>query len=205
MAELSNKIIAVLLGFLMVTYLISTWMVLNKFQLQPMAGGAFSTSTSGIVSAIVPGIVSISLVSALVNFSTINATAVKDSHTDAVAGQRFFTIENDGTVVVNVSACSTELWIGSSKAPSDYNITVENNKTGSALEFPLGGEGIWGVMNTTASACGGAASGSGTRIAGFLDYTDTNDTINVFIQIHVPSDEPPGTKAATVTFTADYG
>ncbi len=205
MKEPSNKAIAVLLSLLAATYLIGTWAVLNKFRAEARAAGAFTQTGTGTVSAVVPGIVAISMVANVINFSSVNVTETKDSHTDAVAGQRFFTIENNGTVVVNVTSCSTELWSGSSKQASDYNITTENNETGSASAFPLGGEGAWGIMNTTASACGGPVSGSGTRVIGFLNFTDSGDTVNVFIKIRVPPDEPPGAKTATITFTADYG
>lgn len=205
MAEVSNNIIAVLIGFLAVTFLLSSWVVLNKVvEIRASQTAAFGAAASGTVEAGVEQLVSVSMVISVINFSTaFNVTEIKDSHTDAAPGQRFFTVKNDGTLSINVSACSTGLWTGDSRQASDYNITVEDNETGAVGEFSLGSEGAWAIMNTTAETCGGADSGPGTKIAGFLNYSDANDEMNIFVKVHVPSDEPPGHKSSTVTLTAE--
>ncbi len=193
MSDLSNKTLAVLIGLVLAVSLVGTWAILNKISVRVI--GAFATTAEGTVVAEVPSVVSIGMVANTINFSTVNATETKDSATDAVAGQRFFTIENNGTVDVNVTASATALFTSAqySETSGHYKMYVQNNESDSAPVTAL-------PWNTTATAR--QLNSTAQRFIGYFNYTDSKDTLNAFIVITVPADESPGAKSSTVTFTA---
>ncbi|MCX6767763.1 MAG: hypothetical protein NTY90_03490 [Candidatus Micrarchaeota archaeon] len=189
MSDLSNKTLAVLIGLVLAVSLVGTWVILNKVSVR--VAGAFSTNAQGTVAGEVEATVSLGIVSNLINFSVVNVTDSKDSATDAVAGYRFFTLENNGTLDVNVSAnASTYLWLSATPSAFDYQLYSADNESGSTVH--LYSQAV--PLNITALA--------DSKIIGYLNYTDSKDTANVFIKIHVPADEPPGAKSSTITFTA---
>jgi hypothetical protein len=188
MTDLSNKTLAVLIGLVLAVSLVGTWAVLNKVNVG--VAGAFSTTGQGTAYADVGEQASISMKAAIINFSTVQADDNKDSATQAIAGQRYFAIENDGTVKVNVTESGTALWSGASKVNSDFQIYAADNESSSAVSY-LGSQGS--PLNIT---------GSEQKLIDNMGFTLASDLVNVFIKIHVPLDEAAGAKSSTLTFTA---
>jgi len=189
MTDLSNKTLAVLIGLVLAVSLVGTWAVLNKVNVG--VAGAFSTTGQGTAYADVGEQASIIMKATIINFSTVQANDNKDSASDAVAGQKYFTLENDGTVNVNVTEkYGTNIWSGASVVASDFQIYAADNESSSATSY-LGSQGS--PLNIT---------GSEQKLINNMTYALSSDAVNVFIKIHVPLDEPSGSKSSTITFTA---
>jgi len=105
-----------------------------------------------------------------------------------------FIIENDGNVDANVSVNSTPLWT-SLFAPlntSYYQFKIDNSSAEENSFDWINSQTIWANMSNIYKS-----------IIGTLNRTDSNDIAEVDIRVEVISDEPPGSKSATLIFEAE--
>jgi len=194
MTDLSNKTLAVLIGLVLVVSLVGTWTVLNRMSVS--LAGAFSTEGQGTVSADVGETVSIAMVAQAINFSNVYTGSPYNSSncgTDAVTGQCYFTIKNDGTVTVNITAknsTSPALWTSGAYVASDYQLYAEDNSTNGAVDLTANESSPINVTH------------AGSKILGSLPITNGANTVNVRAKIYVPAQESYGVKTGTITFTA---
>lgn len=147
-----------------------------------------AADTSGTASATVPSTAGISLNISSVNFGTVT---LGQTYNTTVSPSPF-TVQNDGSVNVNVTVNATQLWTRDASASSDYQFKCQNVTGGRNLSCPSGSQTSW-----TNVPIGSAAS---VLVIANLPFADTGDTTGTGIQITVPSDEPQGAKSSTVYF-----
>ena len=104
-----------------------------------------------------------------------------------------FLVENNGTVVINVSLNASQLWKTRPENSSDYQFKVDENSL-EAGSFDL----FESIMNWFNVPLTGYVVGIGE-----LNYTDVSDTAEVDINLTVPSGEDPGQKSSTIVFLAE--
>jgi hypothetical protein len=110
-------------------------------------------------------------------------------------------VENDGTVLVNLTAYSTQLdaedWLcgsvgGCTSAVASVTLQSTDGESGSCNSNI--------ASNTTLL---GSSSNSSVWICEGFDYLDSTDTINVsLIELRIPSDAPTGTKTLNIVYEA---
>ncbi len=105
-----------------------------------------------------------------------------------------FGLHNDGNCIIDVNiSAQNSLWL-SAPVPSDYfNYSVD---------WWPGEEGAFNWTGSTTSWTNVPLVNN--TFINSLNYTDTNDSAEVEIQIMVPWDEPPGGKSSTLIFTGWY-
>ena len=204
MTDLTNKTLAVLIGLVLAVSLVGTWAVLNRMNVS--IAGAFTTTGTGNVTANVGETVSISMVTQAINFSSVVSLSTYNSsdtpgncNTSGGAegivpvGQCYFTIKNDGTVTVNITAknsTSPALWTSGAYVASDYQLYAEDNSTNGAVDLTANESSPINVTH------------AGSKILGSLPITNGANTVNVRAKIYVPAQESYGVKTGTITFTA---
>lgn len=167
-----------------------------------ITGRATDTST-GTVNVTIETSASINFTTNAIDFGTGQVTAGQSSaeivsnNTDNstngnwswVSSNYYLVVENDGNanLTVNLSADKdANSFIGGS-SPS-ANFAYINNEASSCTEGDVAMT-VWNPINTT-----------GGQICDPLVPTDTSDSINISVQLVIPSDATAGTK--TLTFTA---
>ena len=124
---------------------------------------------------------------------------VKDTTTDNPAP---YTIENDGNLQSNVTVWSTDLWESASiglyplpggkpGVPNEYFQFMMDDNDPDPWIWALNQS--WVNMTNTSATAILAAYGS--------RWQNTSDKYEVEIRLHVPDDEPPGSKDTTTTIT----
>jgi len=100
-----------------------------------------------------------------------------------------FTIQNDGNVFLDIYLNSTQIWYSQPLGTSYYQTKV--NQTAETGSFNWSGsQTTWiNIVNNS-------------KIIEDLNYSNTNDSAKIDIQIRVPPDEPEGDREATVTISA---
>ena len=103
-----------------------------------------------------------------------------------------FIIQNDGSVVVNITINATNLWsgTGSSNPSIYYRFQSAENETGSV---PSASDLVTEWTNVPLNPI---------KFATRLNYTDSSDSLKGHLYVLVPSDEPAGPKSSIVTFIA---
>jgi len=105
-----------------------------------------------------------------------------------------FLLQNDGNCYLNVSVNATDLWVEASN-PSDYfKYKVDNNS---------GEEGAFDWTPSQISWAQMPASESVSIVE--LNWSDEIDSVEVDLNITVPTQEVAGYKESTVYFTASLG
>jgi hypothetical protein len=152
--------------------------------------GSAAFAQTGTANVTVASVVSISLPVNTIDFGTMNNGETDDTTDGAPAP---FTVQNDGTVQVNVTIAATSLFSGTGgPSPSTaYQYQIANSTEGTLAWVETCSDTAWTNMPTTAedAIC-------------FLNFTDATDMVEVEIKVTVPNDEPAGFKSSTVTFTA---
>ncbi len=185
MAEISNDVLAVLVIAAMAISLAGTFTTLSLIT-EPEGMTGFIT---GITNVSLPREAGIDLKVQLVNFGEMqlgaqNTTNNYDPHP--------FVVENNGSVFVNVSVSATALWGSVNMGNVTYYAVnaSDNNETSSLSVVADGWVSDFIGMNTSSNV-----------IIRCMNYSNSNDAINVHINITVPSGESTGYKESTVTFT----
>ncbi len=172
-----------------------------------------STSTS---TTTVPGEVIVIVASTLgITVDTVYSTAdfstlVIDTFDDTQDNNPLpILIRNEGSVLADVQLSATDLWLSSSRLASDYRFSID---VPDPAVFTNTGAG------QPSDSCSPLAcfDASGTILVATnmpilpalpvnaiddLEFTDTNDEVEINIYIHVPNDEPAGSKSSTLTIT----
>ncbi len=136
--------------------------------------------------------VSISLNPDLVDFGADRPLSYEDNTTDDSPNP--FVLQNDGNCMIdaNISAIDS-LWV-SKPSPTDYfNYSVD---------WVSGEEGAFNWTGSTTSWTNVPLVN--VTFIDSLNYTDTNDSAEIDLQIVVPSDEPAGAKSSNLIFTGWY-
>lgn len=158
------------------------------------AGIIATTFSSGITGAIagtagvtISSTVSISLPTSSIDFGTMTIGASESTSDGSPVP---FVVQNDGNVKVDVNISATDLFTNASNPSSNYQFAVNTT-----------GEGT--CYNASASVTSWTDMPSTSTLAiGQLNFPSSCDSSQVEIGITVPSEEPPGAKSSTVTFTA---
>ena len=192
MSERSFDIIA---GLLVVAFLVSVgttaYSLTTVSSIRGISGWATTTPT-GVANVTVPSKTYISLPVAAIDFGVLDVNLNNDTTDDSPLP---FTLQNDGTVNVNVTVGASDMFSGTGGAnPSGYyQFKSEENEVGSVINTTTDLISLYTNM---------PATGSPERVVGRLKYQDADDSIKVHINVTVPGDEPAGGKTSTVTFTA---
>lgn len=159
---------------------LGTMSVMTKFSASGLVEGTLSLTVSNVTTITLP--------TSTVAFGAMTIGEINDTTDDKPAP---FVVQNDGSVRVNVTIAATALWTGNTT-----NATTYNFKCGDTSESacPASSPTSFAQLNTTA-----------TTVMTYLNFTNTNDTLQAEISVAVPLDEPAGlaqAKSSTVTFTA---
>jgi len=214
--DLSNKSLALLLLAAIVVSLFGTILSLNKLSQLSMTTGPVATgraTASGKVNLTINTSVGCS-VDRNVNFGTDSITTTTTISTDSAnSGTNFndcttgnacvgMEINNTGNVNVNVTfqsdKAATTFLGGPSVVASDFQFKVVNGTQPSPAEpgcVSNGGSTGWGAFTNVGT--------SKVLICDLLNFSDSNDIINVEYQVTLRADTPPGTKTATITITCE--
>ncbi|MFH1286001.1 MAG: hypothetical protein ABIH99_05465 [Candidatus Micrarchaeota archaeon] len=148
-----------------------------------------SNPTSGTMNITVLANVEISIPQATSNFGSVSVGASDDTTDDSPSAM---IVRNDGSVAVDITVNASSLFVQAVNPASNYQYKVSNSEAGSI-----------GNLGGSATAWTNVpASGSPALAIAALGYTDTADEARVDLKIVVPSDETPGSKSSTITFTA---
>ncbi len=101
---------------------------------------------------------------------------------------RPFVIRSDGNILTNITITATSIWTQQTSPTPYYMYKITPNESNSYLSATTN----FTNMNITSS-----------RIdITNLNYSDTNDTAEIEINLTVPADEAPGAKGSIITITA---
>jgi len=104
-----------------------------------------------------------------------------------------FIIENNGNIEANISVNSTSLWKSKSAL---LNTSYFQFKTGNSIETNsfdwVNSQTAWSNMSNIYKS-----------IINTLNHTNSNDVAEIDIRVEVVSDEPAGSKSASLTFYAE--
>lgn len=182
MMTVSNKTLATLVGVVLVISVISLGMTAMR-----MTGISTTGAVTGTTQVSVGAYAAISLPTNTVDFGSMNNGESNETGDDVPLP---FTVQNDGTVDVNVTINASDLWDGTgAQNPSVYyRFTANTSSEGTCFDT---GESITTYTNMPSSA---------TLAIAFLNYTNSCDLAEVEINVTVPSDESAGAKSSTVWF-----
>jgi len=187
--KVSNKTIATLVVVLLLFTAIGTFNVLSR---PKVAVNAFA---AGDVTASIALDTSITLPNNTVAFGNITqGTTDNTLNFDPWP----FTVQNDGSVKLNLTISATDLWDTSAAPSSDYRFFAN-----------ITGEGAPGYCfdgNATSSNITLANMPDSTGgLLGLLESNNGCDSAEIEIEITAPADEPAGNKESTITVTASQG
>ena len=198
--EVSNKLLAVLVVVAMVVSIGGTMTMVSVFPGRPpvITGRAGTQTAQGIALVDLQSEASIRLIVQIVDFDTIAHGEYNDT-TDY--SPHPFVLENNGTDKINVSMWQENgalLWsdYGTQACPEcfQYNVTKNDSCTYVAATD-------WSdIVNES----GGWTPTDGNLVQNLSQGTGTK-TIDIQLNISVPSDEPAGSKSATMRFYAVLG
>ncbi|MFH1445374.1 MAG: hypothetical protein ABIF08_02750 [Nanoarchaeota archaeon] len=131
----------------------------------------------------------ISLPTNTVLFGTVNVGETHDTTDDVPLP---FTVQNDGSVNVDVEIKATDLWTAEVNPTPYYQAMC-----GNSLETvcPIGSVMLFSNIPENDALIG-------LQVIKNMDFADANDLLEVEIRIEVPPSEGAGTKSSDVTFTA---
>jgi len=197
--EISNNLLAVLVIFAIGISIASTVSMLSIVPSRPTAPitGYAQSEQNGTATVNIASEANINLVSTSTMAFGSKSVGDTDNTVDMVPHP--FTIENNGSVAVNISIgiFGNNLW-GSVYNDANFTFNVSKNET--AKTTWVWGQPTWAnILNST--------GGLDTSIMVFNLSPDNadGDRINVHLKIIVPPNEKAGTKSCTVKFNASIG
>lgn len=137
----------------------------------------------------ITALVSISTPTDTINFGSIAYLSSKNTSEGSPAP---FTVQNDGNVLVNITAGATNLWNAAAN-PSIY-YQFKARESGEAGSFNVG--------NSTTTYTNVPVTGSPLMCIAELKYPDATDSSYADIYVRVPVDEGSGARSSVMTFTA---
>lgn len=184
--------LTLILGIAFLLSVVTTTYSIGRFSSMAAISGAATTTPTGVANVTVPSKTYISLPVPTIDFGELDVNLANDTTDNSPPP---FTLQNDGTVNVNVTIGATDLFTGTgaSNPSSYYQFKSEENEAGS-------------VINTTndliSTFTNMPITGSPVKVVSRLRFPTAYDSIKVHINITVPGDETSGGKTSTVTFTA---
>ena len=118
--------------------------------------------------------------------------AIGESNNTDGTGLNPFKVENDGTVLVNVSVNASALW--EEEAPDNYQFKADVSEEEGSFNW---GESVTNWFNMPLTAYVVAISE--------LNYSDGMDSAEIDINVAVPLNEDPGVKSSTIVFLTELG
>ncbi len=194
MADISNEVLAILVIAAMAISLAGTMSTLSYLGAETPITGFYS----GITNVTVVRLAAIDILVALVDFHNMVQDA---SNETSNYSPHPFVIQNNGTTFVNISIYSEDLWPSAKPNPTmwyRYNASDDNATNTAQSTIQLGWVSPWTDMPASAP--------SNPNLATCINNSPNANTINVHINVTVPTLASAGTHTATVTFTgADPG
>ena len=213
MEEISNKALFALILVSLAISVAGTILSIQKLSSMPSSSPITAAAISPNASIIltIQSAASLTFTAATINFGTgsVNASGGFSNCTLSTVGTRYgcngfndvtapLTLENDGNTNLTVNLFSNVTaaqFIGGSAPVFNYNISV--NETGSCLNSTNGVEieafpATFTTVNTT---------DPGNIICPKLQFQNTNDTLNIGINISIPLDASQTAKAAGLKAT----
>ena len=135
----------------------------------------------------IASVLSINLLNSTTEFGTIGVGQTKDTEYGGVSP---FLIENDGNVIANITLNATNSPFSTSGLDNtSFQFKARANETGAfnASGSPMTYTPVHSILKNVIKQ---------------LNYSDTNDTAYVDINITIPPSEPSGDKTTNVTFRA---
>jgi len=205
--EVSNNLLAVLVIVAMAVSIAGTTTMLSLTPGQgPVITGMAQTTQQGTATVEVPAEANIYLSTNTVDFGEIDAVAgaQNDTMDDDPAP---LVIENNGTVEINISiaeSTSNPLWGEDDNCESCFSFNVTN---GSAVALWTARDtGDWTNFEGDAEAADAASVNTDdANIAWNLSESDSEDELEIELNITVPPGESAGVKTATLFFKAAAG
>lgn len=134
--------------------------------------------------------VSLSLVSSEIYLGSL----VRGESSNTDDGPSPFVIRNDGTVFLNVSLNASALWDSVLESSSYYQYKADNGTEADSFSWP-GSITSWTNVPFTGYVVAVNA----------LNYEDSSDTVEIDINVTVPSEESYGVKNSTIIFKGELG
>ncbi|MBU0898607.1 MAG: hypothetical protein KJ613_02210 [Nanoarchaeota archaeon] len=178
---IDNNILAALVVVSIVISLGGVFLITN------MSAGRIGMATGTVGMQLDPD-TTITLVTSDINFGTVTL-GQRDDTTDGIPLP--FYIRNDGSVAVDITIGATDLFTSTPNPTINYQFMCGG--TTEMVLCPVGSVVTWTNMPIELLPI--------TVVKG-LGFGDTADEIEIEIAIGVPTDEPAGNKASTVTLTA---
>jgi hypothetical protein len=184
---ISDRNLTALVGVVLIVSVLSLGMTAVRF----MGGVSTTGAATGTTQVSVASVVAISLPTNNINFGSMTNGASNQTDTNNPAP---FIIQNDGTVLVNITINATNLWTGTGGAnPSVYYRVRANDSTEGNCYLTADSQTAY--MNMP-------ATGSPTSIVKRLNFPNSCDSVQVHVNVTVPNDEAAGAKTSTVEFLA---
>ena len=206
MREVSNQILSVLVLVAMCVSLAGTFATFGIVRVGEVPEAPVTGLYSGITNVTVIRMGAIDVIVALVDFGNMmqganNDTTDYDPHP--------FVINNNGTVFVNITICSEDLWPSAAPNPDKYyqfNASDDNSTDTALSTLQYGWVAPWTDMDTDGGPPPGCPLGVRNNLATCINNSPDAATINVHINRTVPTQAAAGSHTVTVTFMgADAG
>jgi hypothetical protein len=190
MTEISNEVLAVLVIAAMAISLAGTLSTLSYLGAETPITGLYS----GITNVTVERLTAIEVLVALVDFHEMVQEATNDT---SDYSPHPFVLKNNGTTFVNITVWSEDLWAAKPNPDKYYMVNAsDDNATNTALStLQSGWVTPWINMDDDDPIT--------PNLATCVNNSPNANTINVHINITVPTQASSGTHTATVTFLGE--
>jgi len=189
MADISNEVLAILVIAAMAISLAGTLSTLSYLGAETPITGLYS----GITNVTVVRLAAIDILVALVEFGDMAQDSTNET---SDYSPHPFVIQNNGTVFVNMSIYAELLWPAAKPFNNSYyryNSSDDNATNTAQSVLQLGWVSGWQNMTASATPL--------PNLATCINNSPDANTINVHINITVPTQASAGTHTSTVTFT----
>lgn len=182
-------------GIVICMLLVSTMFIASHIVKDGNGGIAIITGAPvGMATVDVQAAVQISLPASSVNFGNITTGESRNTTTNSPPP---FLLRNDGTVLVNVSIARD-----SSSPPLFIGTGGGDNSSSFQYRPAVAGEGVSADPSCSLLAWKNVPGAVPEVFICKFNFVDTNDEAEVELLINVPVDEPAGSKAESLVFTA---
>jgi hypothetical protein len=144
---------------------------------------------TGTVNVNIGSVVAISLPTNSIDFGSMNIGESNQTDDNIPAP---FLIQNDGTVKVNITVNSTDIWTSTVNPSVYYRIRANDSVEGNCYLTADSQTTYMNMPNTTTQ----------TSLVKRLDFPNGCDSVQVHVNVTVPGSEAAGAKLSTVEFTA---
>lgn len=148
--------------------------------------GTFFSPYSGVFNFTLQSFLSITLINDTVNFGNVTLGVEKNTTNESVFP---FLLENTGNVFVNITITGEKIFQQAAFPSTSYRYKARANESGA---FNTGASTLTFTNVTNVST---------TKDIVDLNWTNAKDDAKIDVQIVTPTDEPPGVKNSTFTFT----